>query len=259
MDEVRLDFENLPLVEAKVRASFINPIKLSFDLIYSFHELVRDEFPLIAAPTQFESAPGVAQQSLKLDPSVLIGADFRGGDHGVWLSLQTLVTCAQWQKQLIEGAPAYPRFPKLLRAFDKGLTSLRECGVDTGIRAVNISYMNIIESEGVTDILQHYFSDRVHVAAMRGAKEIHKMELAWCAEDGVDLRFRLEKVEKHVDDRVISALRLTTIAGMLLAPPTEQGPSRMLQTVHDRIQRFFLSLLSDNARREWGLKETVDG
>ena len=258
MDEVRLDFDNLPLVEAKVRASFIKPIKLSFDLIYDFRRRVRDEFPLIAAPTQFESAPGVVQQTIAIEPSLLIGADFGGGDHGVWLSLQGLVTCARWQKQLNVDAPAYPGFPELLRAFDKSLTSLRACHVDTDVRAVNISYTNIIESEGVTDILQHYFSERVHVAAMRGAKEIHKMELAWCAEDGVDLRFRLEKVERHVEDRVISAFRLTTIAGVLLEA-TEQGPSHMLQTVHGRILQFFLRLLSENAKLEWGLKEPVDG
>lgn len=258
MDEVRLDFDNLPLVEAKVRASFIKPIKLSFDLIYSFHQRVREEFPVIAAPTQFEAAPGVGQQAFKIDPSVLIGADFSGGVHGVCLSLQSLVTCAGWQIKLNVGAPAYPGFPELLRAFDKSLTSLRACDVDTDVRAVNISYTNIIESEGVTDVLQHYFSERVQVAAMRGAKEMHKMELAWCAEDGVDLRFRLEKVERHVEDRVISALRLTTIAGVLLEP-TEQGPSHMLQTVHSRILQFFLSLLSENAKREWGLKEPVDG
>ena len=255
--KLRLDFDNLPLVEVALRATYSSPKHLEYLTLISIRDRLGDEFRVMTTPAGIEGAPGAASPSIEIGKPSLLGADFGGGREGIWLSIQKQVVVARWVRQLTDGAPQYPRFGAVLNAFKAGLSALAEAfQLDPfPLSAVNISYANFIRTENAGGVLQKYFSPLVQVAATNGAKEIQKVEFAWREENDVDLRFRLESVSAAEGDKTVPGYRLITIAGRKLSSDTDDA-CETLTRLHDRLQYFFRDLISEDARIEWRLQES---
>lgn len=257
---LRLDFDNLPLVEVALRATYSSPIHLEYLTLIDIRDRLGEEFRVMTTPAGIEGAPGVAPPGIEIGKPSLLGADFGGGREGIWLSIQKQVVVSRWVRQLLDGAPQYPRFGAVLDAFKVGLRALAEALQRTSfpLSAVNISYANFIRTESAGGVLQKYFSPLVQVEATKGAKEIHKVEFAWREENDVDLRFRLESVAAAEGDKTVPGYRLITIAGSKL-PADSDNASEALTRLHDRLQYFFRDLISEDARTEWRLQESSNG
>jgi hypothetical protein len=106
-------------------------------------------------------------------------------------------------------------------------------------------------------VVDRYFSDSVRITATSGAERVHKLEASWREPDGTDLRFCLEQVTASVGDEKVEGYRLTTVAGRLLA--VTDTAEAALDSVHARLQSFFLDLLSTSAKDEWQLLEVPRG
>ncbi|MHC4696881.1 MAG: TIGR04255 family protein [Planctomycetota bacterium] len=256
--KLRLDFGNLPLVEAAVRISFNNAIGLTYAIVNSIEGELKPRFPNLTEPKQIEVAPGAGVSPAEFGPGYLPGAVFTGHKSGVSLSVHPQVIVARWVKHPALTKQEYPRYPALRDSLWTAVEAFRQaCGDEfPGIAVVNMSYVNFIPSSDPASIVKTYFSDEAQLQAMRNARQVRKLEAAWTEDDDLDVRFALEQATAKLPDRVSQGYRLTTAAGLRLAPSTDAKSG--LAKIHDRLQIFFLKLISKQARDEWKLEEASE-
>lgn len=254
MGNVRLDFGNLPLVEAAVRASFESPIDLKFGTISRLHDELKTDFPAILEPDRIEVAPGAPPGQITFGPGSILGAVFTGNALGLTITVQRSVIVARWSRTIGSRSPDYPRFPSLRDTLWRGHAALGKAinGQPARIVVTNMSYVNFL---GIphTEPVHDYFSDLVHVKAASNAKQLRKMELSWQEPSDIDVRMAVEQASAPVADQTVEGFRLTTAAGLRLGDGL--SPEDGLDDVHDRLQVFFGALLSDKAKEEWQLTE----
>ncbi len=255
---MRLDFDNLPLVEAAARVSFVPPIPLTFSMINAVHDTIKDEFPRLATPSRFEAAPGIGTRTVTISPDQLVGVVYTGNARGLSIGLQQDVIIARWQRSISEPGVAYPRFPGLRKILLQTIDAVRAAATPEALTAVvvNMSYTNFIEAPVTADALRDYFSRTVHVEALADADTVNKLELAW-REGDTDLRFCLENVTAKLGDTTSDGFRLTTVAGQVLERANADTPHG-LNAVHQRLQLLFTELISEQAKLQWGLKVARD-
>jgi uncharacterized protein (TIGR04255 family) len=250
---VRLHFDNLPLVEAAIRASFAQPVQLKFSAIADIRNRLMPAFPQITEPEVYETPPGVSEE-VAIRPGSITGVVFAGNPKGLRCTFQGRLAVVRWLRQYVAGAPDYPRFEVLRPALWEVVEAVKAAyGLDSlPIAVVNMSYVNFIPVTDFSSVLGDYFSPLVHVRATENAEEIRKLEVSW-RENEVDLRFHLEKVSATIGENTVDGCRLTTIAGMRVPIP-DGDEAKTLEEVHDRLQVFFRDVISDHAKREWRLK-----
>ena len=254
---LRLEFGNLPLVEAAARASFASAVPLKFEIIDQIRERLRGEFPKISEPERVEAAPGIGDP-IDLSPGRIPGVMFTGGPSGLVVTLQDRVVIARWLRQIVDSAPDYPRFPALRAALWKAVKAFETAsGKRLPIAVVNMSYVNFLDVKDPVGILRDYLSQQAQVGFTDGAKQIHKVEVAWRGSDSVDLRFNIEHVTARVMDQEVKGYKLITIAGIRVEESDD--PESKLNEVHGRLQHFFRDLISERAKNEWQLSEAADG
>lgn len=255
-DELRLDFGNLPLVEAVLRVTLVRPLDLTFQRIIELHKRLRDGFPSIGELNEYELAPGATMEPIRLAPNVIAGVVYFGGAEGVRLTVQRHVLVLRWLKLAGEQSPKYPRYPHMRSAVWGCFSAVDDVfGGGLRIAAVNMSYVNFVQAASGDDILD-YFSNEVHVQALFGAKPIRLIELSWRNDQGFDTRFRLQGVRAQAadGDQPTDGYHLTTVVGSPVAGGDMRAGTQLLDTVHGHLQSLFLRVLSDRARKEWQLE-----
>ena len=90
----RLDFENLPLIEAAVRASLNGPTALSYRLVNYIAAELNTSFPILTESKQLEVAPGASGANIAFGPAYLPGAVYTGNKSGLSVSVQPQVIVA---------------------------------------------------------------------------------------------------------------------------------------------------------------------
>lgn len=174
---LQLDFGNLPLVEAAVRASFASSVDLTFRTINSIHERIREDFPTLDEPSQLEVAPGV-ESNVVLGPGKISGALFANSQRGLTITVQNQVVVARWQKRLLGDPVEYPRYQVLRDALWQGIEALEaSCSVESiPVAVVNMSYVNFIIVDEPKNVLRDYFSQSGQLGAVAKASVLHKVE-----------------------------------------------------------------------------------
>ena len=255
--KLRLNFRNLPLVDAAVRASFESPVELTFRGLYALADALQPDFPSQTELDQFQMPPGVRSPSMVLGPGQIPGAVYTGHKEGLSITVQSQVIIARWVKKVVTSAPDYPRYKALADALWRATKGFSETYARQAPRivVVNMSYVNFLQIAHDQPVLLRYFSEKARVEAAKGARKIHKVETSWQEPDGVDLRFSLEQVTATVDAAKVEGFRLTTAAGKRLVEG--DGKEDALEMIHDRLQIFFFEILSEQAKTEWDL-EPVD-
>lgn len=256
--KLTLDFENLPLVEAAVRVSFQTAVGLSYSLVYSVYEKLKSSFPLLTESQQFEVVPGAGGTQVDFGPAYLPGAVFTGDKSGLSVHVQPQVIVARWTKRPGVIKSEYPRYQALHDSLWKTIEAFRlACGDRfPGIAVVNMSYVNFIPSLNTATFLKTYFSKESQLGAMKNAVQVRKLEAAWSENDDLDVRFAVEQGAAKLPDGVTSGYRLTTAAGLRLGESVTAKSG--LEEVHNALQRFFLELISEQAKREWKLQEAAN-
>lgn len=251
----KLEFENLPLVEAAVRASFNVSKPLTYSLINAIAAELRQSFPTIEVPNQLELAPGIEDAQLAIGTAFLPGAVYAGNETNLSVSVQPQVVVARWVRYPGLENPRYPHFGPLRDALWRAVEAFQKSSGDEfpGIAVVNMSYVNFVESDDPGDFVNAYFSDAAQLQLMAGAKQIRKLEAAWSELEDLDMRFAIEQASAKFPDSVKSGFRLTTAAGLRIGESLNAKDG--LEEVHASLQTFFLKLISKRAKKEWKLKE----
>ncbi len=252
---LRLDFDNLPLVEAAVRASFNSPKLLSYSLINLIYADLGPSFPVLTEPQQLEIAPGAGGTSVEIGPGYLPGAVYTGHVSGVSVHLQPQVIVARWSKRPGLTEPKYPRYEAIRDSLWSTVEAFRRAceGDFPGIGVVNMSYVNFIPEADSAIFLKTYFSAEAQLRAMDRARQVRKLEAAWSESDDFDVRFAIEQTAAKFPDHTAQGFRLTTAAGLRLGEAVDAKSG--LEKVHDVLQEFFLGIISTHAKKEWKLRE----
>ena len=250
-----LEFGNLPLVEAAVRASFNDPKALSYSLVNSIHADLKPSFPALTESQQLEIAPGAGARSVEIGPGYLPGAVYTGHTGGISVHVQPQVIVARWSKRPGLTDPEYPRYQELCNALWTAVEAFRKgCGEDhPGIAVVNMSYINFVPSSDAAAFLRTYLSKESQLRAMDNAQQVRKLEAAWTEGDDLDVRFAVEQATANLPDGPTSGFRFTTAAGLRLKESVDAKSG--LEKVHATLQEFFLKLISEDAKSEWKLRE----
>jgi uncharacterized protein (TIGR04255 family) len=253
--KLRLDFDNLPLVEAAVRVSFNGPTALTYSLVNSIAAELKPSFPTLAESEQLEIAPGAVGTQVAIGPNYLPGAVYTGHTSGLSVHVQSQVIVARWVRHPGLKQPEYPRYGALRDALWSAVDSFRKACSDEfpGMAVVNMSYVNFVPVSDSAIFLKTYFSAEAQLRAMDRAREVRKLEAAWSEGDDFDVRFAIEQAAAKFPDRVAQGYRLTTAAGLRLGESLDAKSG--LETVHDVLQEFFLVLISAQAKKEWQLRE----
>lgn len=251
-----LNFRNLPLVEAAVRASLESPVKLTFRILNDMAARLRNEFPDQSELDQFHVPPGIRVSKIDLSPQQIPGAVFRGNKDGISITAQSQVIIARWMKRAGTDAPEYPRYRALRDSLWRAVNCLREVCEQPPPRivVVNMSYVNFVQSSQGPAVLRRYFSGRACLAAADKAQKVHKLEAAWQEPDGVDLRLCFEHVTAKVETESIEGYRFTTACGQHVSEGESDRDA--LDMVHDCLQGFFVDIISDDAKKDWGLEHS---
>lgn len=254
-----LDFDNLPLIEASVRASFNAAKSLTFSLLNSTASELKSEFPILSEAKQLEAAPGATGIQFEFGPGVIAGAEYSGNKDGVTVSVQPQVIVARWAKLPGLTTLLYPRYDVLQGCLWRAVEAFRKASGDEfpGIAVVNMSYVNFIRASDPAAVLRTYFSDLAQLGALRTVRQVRKLEAAWNEDDDLDVRFSIEQAVAKLPDGATNGYCLTTAAGLRLAESLDAKSG--LAKVHDRLQTFFLQLISGEAKKEWELRGAPNG
>ena len=257
--KIRLDFGNLPLIEAATRASLSEAVPVSYDVVNWIEKRLKPEFSTLNTPQQLEVAPGFGSRPVEFGPGILPGALYSGHSAGLTVSVHPNVVVARWVRQPGLSEKEYPRYPDLRDALWKAVKAFAErLGDDAfpGVAVVNMSYVNFLPASDPASVVSKYFSEKAHLSLMDGARQIRKLEAGWSEPNRVDVRFALEQVTAKLGDSVQEGYRLTTAAGIRLAGSLNE--QQALEDIHEYLQGFFLKLISDHAKQEWKLKEPAN-
>ena len=250
---VQLNFDNLPLVEAAIRTSFRTPVRLSFAILNRLRDKLGSEFQNLDEISQIEVPPGVNIE-MTLTVGQIPGAILTGNSFGLRTTVQQSVVVSRWVLDPLRDSPGYPRFGPLRDSHWRVVSGLLEAGgaQNQQFGAVNMSYSNFLNIGGSPDVLERYFSPNAQVALVKSPSQFHKIELAWQESSSIDLRFQLERVRARIGDQTNDGYNLTTVAGSAAA--SKPDAEEKLDIVHGRLQQFFVDLISDTAKKEWGLR-----
>ncbi len=251
---MRLEFRNLPLVEAAVRCTFKDAVPLNFTVIGRVHDAVKDEFPVVGEPTNYEQAPGLKEEQIQIGPGKIQAVVLQGHANGLRITLQQHVCVCRWIMSPFGVTPRYPRFESLRDELWNAVAVLgRAADIEQiAIAVVNMSYVNFIERLGSGTAPGDYLSEPARLRLMKDATAVRQIENSWLGEDEIDVRFRLANATKKVGDEEKEGYELTTAAGARLA--NGDDPKQQLDRIHARLQAFFVELISTEAKKEWGLQ-----
>ncbi len=251
-----LEFTNLPLIEAVVRIYFVARIRVDFRLVSQLHEDLLAEFPNVTPLSTWEVTPALQPQSqLPIPQGDLPGAEYSGGQHGLFVQLQPQLLAVRWRHGISEHGPDYPRFPKLRTILESSLRRLqdRSNGSELHPALINMTYSNFIRIEDPRPYLKEEYSTLATV----GAKVLQEQIVAWQAPNGIDLRFEVRGAERSVGAQKEPGYLLTTAAGQRV----ESGDDVLarLDAIHSELQVLFAGLISKRAKDEWGFSNEAVG
>ena len=116
-----------------------------------------------------------------------------------------------------------------------------------------MAYVNFVKEPPTAANLRRYLNENASIQVAAEAARMHAFEAAWQEADGVDVRFRIDVRQLSVEHQS-DGFALTTVAGQRVEP-TSGAVEDALNAVHCRLQAFFVQIISEEAKQEWGLVE----
>ncbi len=250
-----LQFSALPLAEVAVRATLTKAFRLTFNRVWAIHEALKEKLPEVTEPSTIEQVPGVSQLEITPFGGGLPGARFLDSATGISITLQGQLIAAHWVKRAVGPGFTYPRYQAMRSILWDTAAKIDEIE-PSGVSVVNMVYVNLLTMpRGATsaDVSQRMLSPRYRVPALDEAKRIYGHTLNFQDPNDVDLRLEINVASWTILDAVLNGYRLATAGGKKMEGGLSEAATN-LDLVHSRLQGFFDDIMSDEARKEWGLQ-----
>ena len=235
-----MTFKNLPLVEVIVRAATSQIIPMDLANIGRLADV--DEF----GEAKFLQKPwqGVGAVAVMKPEGLPFGVEFRG-TTGIDSVVQSDLVATRWTA-MEPGSVDYVGFEALVSVLSRLLETLQGVEVyQSQFRACNMSYTSVIESADAptTRFVKRYFKGLLPECSAE-ADLFYEINTSWKT-DKIDIRAQINRVFRAED---IHGLRVSTTAGHII----EEGD--IIDSItqnHTALQKFFPTLLTDEAKKEW--------
>ena len=249
-----LEFGKLPLAEVVARFTLAKPIQLTYDTVGRLGEKLRPDFPQLSEVSGVMVPPGISGGIL-VGPGILPGALFTGHALGLMVTLHQQMLGVKWERQIGPNPPAYPGWKEVRDTLWSSQDALIEVLSPEGVPVcvANMVYANLIKPRTAETVLRDYFSKAVHSEVAMKGRPLHELTISWRDEAPLDLRFHLQATTVRGEE---GFFRLATSAGITVGEAEE--PRDLIERLHDRLQAFFLEIISDHAKEEWGYQERPD-
>lgn len=250
MARVRLDFQNLPLLESAARISFAAPNKIALQNAVDLLERLgnRGEWS-VSQPDRFEVPPGIDGAEIDVSSSFVLS----NLDIGLAVTVQKQLIAARWSKSISPGNP-YPRYAALRDTLWRTVDALTVMGaLHSQVAVVNLLYVNFVHARSNESVLSDYFSSKVQVPVFQNAVSLQEYRLAWRSACEIDLRLEVAAAEVRFGPDIFNGYRLVTAGGNRLSGTMDARGE--LDRVHDSLQEMFRDVLSERAKSEWSLTE----
>ncbi len=243
---MKLDFSNLPLIEAAIRFSFTNPLALGFEQMFKLAELARPGYAASDLTTR-ELPPG--QNVINLLP---VGPGMLFQKDGTRVLLQSDMLATRWIRSGLPGGQDYVRYPTLKAAAEEFFAHLTAvCGARPSVSVVNMVYVNFIRPDDGDMTIHDYFEKNVFPRRISAASRVYSVQESWREPDSVDLTLDLQEATIKQGEQEFQGYRFATAGGFRPEPGEEMAA---LDRVHERLQEFFNELLTNRAKTWWALQ-----
>lgn len=253
-----LEFANLPLVEVSVRLFFEKDLPLTLAHGVSAWGRLQERFPSFVDLEQVE--PGLVGRSPTTFAVIPgspgfghFGFRYTGGESGLDLCLQQNLLAIRWNKRFDPTSIPYPRFDAIEDNLWWATSVLRDTLQLSNFTAVNMRYANFVptDEKSAGTVLKDYFSELTWIRLLNDATLLHGVDISWREADQIDRRFALSRGESKDGTTAVQGFLLATMAGAEVH--SGESPQHRLSELHDFLQKFFVELISDRAKKEWNL------
>jgi uncharacterized protein (TIGR04255 family) len=245
-----LEFENLPLAEVVIRLTPTRPLPFNVAFAVNLSSALKDRLPEIDDLVEFEPPPG-RTSIMEFATGRLFGARYKDPERGVHLGVQNSLVYVRWVR---DSKKAYPRFSVLNDLLWFSIEKLRAIVSDIRFDVANMSYTNFVvtKASNVTDFLDRYFLKIARPEIIEQSERFHGLNISWQTDQKIDLRLAIERGGATLDNPINreEGYKITTVAGVRFAE--DPAPKDAVKLLHDRLQILFHSILSDDAKKEWG-------
>lgn len=248
-----LEFTDLPLMEVSARLTFRKRLPtLTLPIASRIAGAVRERFPSSEVAATREVPPGGTPRSsfgVNEFPSVR----FTQSTPGIVVSVQDDMIAIHWAKH--QGGIDYPRFDQISRDLWWFIERAQSAGIAwPPFRVVNLSYLNLVAAQkrATWDNVSVYLSPALHASILDSSSRFSELNLSWQMVSGLDRRVAFTHCTLTSGEESVQGYALRTVTGLM--SETETGPET-LNLVHDDLQDFFLEIISDYAKKEWGYVE----
>lgn len=248
-----LEFDSLPLIQVSAKLVASQPIPFNVDTLMQIREGTKEVFPLMEQSQIINQPPGRAFFSVAFGSP--IGLKLSGTADGVSALVQSDMIEVSWASPNPLEPSAYPRFNRIKSLIEHLLACWQEVSHEQGdFDVASMAYTNMLKFEAwptVADLKSYAIID--FGPKLSDDKPLHSLDLSW--KEDVDTRLDARITCAISGDGSITsphAMALATTAGCQFEPTRD--PLTYLILVHDYLQSMFGGLITDRARKEWGLR-----
>jgi uncharacterized protein (TIGR04255 family) len=246
-----LQFTNLPLIEVSARLVFESgSLDLSLGKIVKLAGALNGWFSTIDQPMSFEATP----KGTKIERGKLVSVAFSAQDPSIQLSVQNDMLKWSWTRGASPNSGDYPRYKQLRKEIfwfaNAALANLAEAKVS--ILSLNMGYTNFIPSPGPTpqETVLKYLSEPMRARIVESGPYFHEIMLNWREPGGLDRKLQfLNGTAQTPAGKGEGCLFATNVGSFT---QLNNPPEDTLDIIHKDLQDFFLSAITETAKREWG-------
>ena len=252
-------FDSLPLQEVSIKLAPSSYLPVGADVLRELMVELGRDWPVVDFIEHERAGFGRACLRLPLQYAFkVLGLRFKVPELGLRLIYQANLFRLDWERR--ESTLEYPGFTDLLSRIESSLHRvIRVLGedYDCSFHACNLSYQNFLRMDAFpkgSDVSVYIHQDFL-AQALEPDFVLHEHNICWKEPSGIDYRFHVRTVaEEDEAGKDLVGLQISTTAGMVF--DTNSGfPVEETRELNSLLNRNFMRLISDRAKREWGLQD----
>jgi uncharacterized protein (TIGR04255 family) len=251
-----LEFGDLPLIEVAARI-VLAPELADFGIgkISKLTEALKNKFPIVEDVSSLEMT-GPMPKLPKVVPGVLMGVNLVAMPQDVRVTVQRNMIKWSWTRALEENTKKLPEYPRYNRVRDELLLvtewvrNIFSKNV-LPVNIVNMVYTNFVATKAktISETSGRYLARSINPAIMEDSSAVHEISLNWRTSNGLDRRVQFAAGHSSYGPDQVEGYVLSTSVGGFMG--SKENPIKLLDEVHLDLQGFFLTVISDQAKKEW--------
>jgi uncharacterized protein (TIGR04255 family) len=249
-----LEFRDLPLIEVVARIVLKQELSdFSLGKILQLAKALEIKFPIVEDTAAIEMT-GPASKLPK--PGSLLGVSFVAVPPDVRITVQRNIVKWTWTRTIEEETKKmleYPRYKRVREELGLAVDFVGKIlsGQPLAVNSVNMGYTNFIAIKGkaANETSGRYLAQSINAEIMGSSPTVHEISLNWRTSKGLDRKLQFAAGKSGFGPEPVDGYVLATNVGGFME--ARKDPMELLDEIHLDLQDFFLTIISDNAKKEW--------